>query len=300
MTSNQLSQMALSAIIRCKEKIDFFDLVNILRGRLSKTVKQKGYNSIKTFGVGNLYSRHQWHYWIIQMIQQELIYIDYDDNDKLKVLEKGYQVLKGETNITLKRLPNDTNVSTSISNYYTITRNGIICYIDLDIKDAINWRKYINDFNSIVYWNYTEERIVNVNDIIPQGIIDRDRVKVKFVEIVTQIYNLTYNGEDIIVPKKIDRDIYGNEILPLSLPFEDCLAKLKKFVETTGRYPQMKAVADEAALRKWYREVGHGIIPMTAEQWEAFNSFKSQYPYVKKSNTSDLNKISNDYGIRHE
>ena len=292
MISNQLVQMALSAIIRCKEQIDIFELVNILRGRHSKTVKQHGYDSIKTFGVGKLYLRNQWIYWIIQMIQQELIYIDYEDNDRLKVLEKGYQVLKGEISIILKRLPDDTNVSTPISNCYTITKNGILYHIDLDIKDAINWRKYINDFDKIVYWNYAKERYVNVNDIIPQGIIERERVKMKFIEIVTQINNLTYNGEVIIVPKKIDRDIYGNEVLPLSLPFEECLARLKKFVETTGRYPKMKAVADEAALRKWFREVGHGIIPMTLEQREAFYSFKSQYPNVNKSYTSDFKSNS--------
>lgn len=42
MTSNQLVQMALSAILRCKEQVDLFDLNDILRGKLSKNVKQKG------------------------------------------------------------------------------------------------------------------------------------------------------------------------------------------------------------------------------------------------------------------
>ena len=279
MTSNQLVQMALSAILRCKERVDFFELINILRGRNSKAVKENGYDSIKTFGVGKLYSRQQWHYWIIQMIQQDIFYIDYDDNDYLKVLEKGHQVLKGEIDITLKRMSNDSAA---------ITRNGITYYIDSDIKDSINWRKYINIFNKIVYWNYIDERRINVNDIIPMGIQERERVKVKYIELITHIYKLACEGEVIIVPKKFDRDIYGNEVLPLSLPFEECLARLEQFINRTGRYPQMNALADEVALRKWYREVGHGIIPITLEQREAFNRFKSQYPNTNNKSANEM------------
>lgn len=279
MTSNQLVQMALSAILRCKERVDFFELINILRGRNSKAVKENGYDSIKTFGVGKLYSRQQWHYWIIQMIQQDIFYIDYDDNDYLKVLEKGHQVLKGEIDITLKRMSNDSAA---------ITRNGITYYIDSDIKDSINWRKYINVFNKIVYWNYIDERRINVNDIIPMGIQERERVKVKYIELITHIYKLACEGEVIIVPKKFDRDIYGNEVLPLSLPFEECLARLEQFINRTGRYPQMNALADEVALRKWYREVGHGIIPITLEQREAFYRFKSQYPNTNNKSANEM------------
>ena len=272
MTSTQLVQMALSAILRCKEKVDLFELNDILCGKSTKAVKQDGFDSIKTFGAGKLYTKRQWYYWLIQMIQQEVFFIDYDDNDYLKVLEKGHQVLKGEINIVLKRLSNDS---------MTIARNGFSYNIDLDIQDSINWKKYIRDFNRLVYWNYTQERRVNVNEIIPQGVKERERVKVKFIEIITQVYDLTSEEDVIIIPKKVDRDIYGNEVKPLSLPFDECLSRLEQFIKTTGRYPQMNALADEVALRKWFREVGHGIIAITLEQREKFNVFISQYPINK-------------------
>lgn len=75
--------------------------------------------------------------------------------------------------------------------------------------------------------------------------------------------------------------MYGNTVPPLSLPFDQCLERLRRFFETTGRYPQMKAVSEEAALRKWYREVGHGILQITPEQKKRFIKFTEQYPMSK-------------------
>lgn len=278
MTSNKLTQMALSAILRCKEKVDLFELNDILCGKQTMAVKRKGFDTVKTFGAGKMYTKRQWYYWLIQMIQQEVFYIDYDDNDYLKVLEKGRQVLNGELYVNLKRLSQKS---------LTIVRKGIPIDIDLEIQDSIDWRKYIDELNNVVYWNYKEERHVNVNDIIPQNIPKRDQVKAKYLEIASSVYNLTVKEEVIIIPKKVDRDMYGNEVQPLSLPFEDCLARLEQFVKTTGRYPQMNALAEEVALRKWYREVGHGIINVTPEQKELFQRFSKQYPMSQKSTKKD-------------
>lgn len=275
MTSNQLVQMALSAILRCKEQVDLFDLNDILRGKLSKNVKQKGYNSIKTFGVGKIYSKTQWHYWIIQMIQQELFYIDYDDNDYLKVLERGHQVLKGEMDITLKRLSNES---------FTISKNGSRVCIDLDIQDSIDWKSYLDTLGKTIYFNIKDDYVIDVNRIIPFGIAERERVKAKYLEIANKLYNLRVEGEKVIIPPKVDYDIYGNEVQPLSLPFEECLSRLEQFVKNTGRYPQMKAIAEEVALRKWYRDVSNGNILTTIEQRMAFMHFVEQYPMQQKTN----------------
>lgn len=43
----------------------------------------------------------------------------------------------------------------------------------------------------------------------------------------------------------------------------------------------MAAVAEEVALRKWFREVGHGILQVTPEQKEKFNRFTEKYPISK-------------------
>ena len=274
MSSNQLTQMALSAIIRCKEKINLFELIDILCGKLSKVVKENGYNTIRTFGAGKSYKKNQWHYWLIQMIQQDIFWIDYDDHDYLKVSERGHQVLKGELEVVLKR---------QYCEPLKLIKNGCSIQIDVEIRDSINWRKFINDLNNIAYWNYIEERRININEIIPDGITERELVKEKYKQIASQVFNLVCENDIIIIPKRVDYDMYGNEVKPLSLPFEECLARLEKFVKTTKRFPQMYSLADEVALRKWYREVGHGIIAITPEQRAQFRRFSEQYQNYPKT-----------------
>lgn len=282
MTSNQLVQMALSAIIRCNEKVDLFELVDILCGKQTSAVKRHGYDTIKTFGAGNMFTRRQWHYWLIQMIEQGILIIDYDDHVYLKVLEKGHKVLKGELDITLKRASSKSSKITRKESF-KITRKGVPLNIDIDIQDSIDWRKKLDELNKTVYWNYASEQRININEIIPIDIAERERVKAKFLEIASQVYNLAIENGDIIIPKKVDYDMYGKEVLPLSLPFEECLSRLEHFIKTTGRYPQMNSVSEEVALRKWYREVGHGLIEITPEQKELFRRFTEQYPMSQKT-----------------
>lgn len=52
MTNTQLTQMALSAILRCREQIDLFDLTSVLCGRSQRDIKKRGFDSIKTYGTG--------------------------------------------------------------------------------------------------------------------------------------------------------------------------------------------------------------------------------------------------------
>lgn len=273
MTNTQLTQMALSAIIRCKEQLDIFELSSVLSGRSTQKIKQKGFDQIKTFGAGKLFSARQWHYLIIQMIQQDFFVIDYEDSYHLKITEKGQQVLKGE--LVVKDMKKSRPAKS------TFTKNGVEIQIEDDILEAVDWKKLLDNLNEQTYWNYIAEKRLDANNIIPYGTKEREKVKQLFLELAQQVYNLSVEGEVIIIPLKVDYDMYGNIVHSLSLPFDECLERLRQFIETTGRYPQMKAVSEEAALRKWYREVGHGILQITPEQKEKFNRFTEQYPMAK-------------------
>lgn len=272
MTGTQLTQMALSAIMRTQEQLDLFSLNDVLCGRETKILKQKGIDKIKTFGAGKAFSRRQWYYFLIQMLQQEVFVIDYTDACFLKVTDKGQQVLKGIVEIKL--------IAPKAAGLH-FTRQGKSIDIDWEIQDAIDWRELTDRIGRIAYWNYKEEQRIDINTLIPPSTPQRSLVIVKFVDILWQAYNLSMDGDFIVIPKKVDLDMYGNEVKPLQLPFEECLTRFKQFIVATNRYPKMNALSEEVALRKWFREVGHGLLYTTPEQMAQFRKITEEFPMDK-------------------
>lgn len=91
-----LVQKALSAIKRTGEHIGFSMTADILKGTLSDEIVQKGYDKLKTFGVGSKTTLKHWHDYILQMLQLGYIEIAYNENNHLKITESGNEVLFGK------------------------------------------------------------------------------------------------------------------------------------------------------------------------------------------------------------
>lgn len=88
-------QMALSAIKRTDESVRTSTVIEILKGMASPTIKRKGYDSLKTFGVGKAISTNDWQDYLLQMLQMGFIEIAYDQNNIVKITESGNDVLYG-------------------------------------------------------------------------------------------------------------------------------------------------------------------------------------------------------------
>ena len=88
-------QMALSAAKRANEEIRVSTIVEILKGMRSPAVTRKGYDQLKTFGVGRDISSSDWQDYLLQMLQMGFIEIAYNDGNKVKVTEIGNDVLYG-------------------------------------------------------------------------------------------------------------------------------------------------------------------------------------------------------------
>lgn len=86
-------QKALSAIARADEQIGTRTLIDILKGYASQEVIEKGYDKLKTYGVGRDVPGKDWQDYLLQMLNLGYFEIAYNENNHLKITEAGKKVL---------------------------------------------------------------------------------------------------------------------------------------------------------------------------------------------------------------
>jgi ATP-dependent DNA helicase RecQ len=99
-----LTQKALSAIMRTNEQVGINLLVDILRGSKRKEIISNDYDKIKTYGAGADISHNDWLNLILQMLNNGLIEIAYDQRHVLKVTDSGKAVLFNQRKIQLVKM----------------------------------------------------------------------------------------------------------------------------------------------------------------------------------------------------
>jgi len=96
-----ITLMALSAIVRLKEKVGISSLIDVLKGSYSDSVKANNYQVIKTFGKGKDITVFAWQMYIQQMLQQGIVEIDYKDHYALKLTPEGKKILYNRKKVRL-------------------------------------------------------------------------------------------------------------------------------------------------------------------------------------------------------
>ena len=91
----QYVQMALSAMKRTDEQARLSTITEILKGMRSATVVKKGYDQLKTFGVGRDISVQDWNDYLLQMMQMGFFEVVYNEGRRTVVTSLGNDVLFG-------------------------------------------------------------------------------------------------------------------------------------------------------------------------------------------------------------
>ncbi|MEO9683550.1 MAG: DNA helicase RecQ [Tateyamaria sp.] len=93
---------ALSAMLRTDEWFGAGHLIDILLGAQTDKIKQRGHDSLPTYGVGKEYSKGQWQAVFRQMMGHDLIRPDPDRFGALRMTDAALPILRDEAKITLR------------------------------------------------------------------------------------------------------------------------------------------------------------------------------------------------------
>ncbi len=99
-----IAQKALSTVARIKEQEPMGTVIDILRGAQNATTLDKGYQNVKTYGIGKDIAWNDWQQYIIQLINQGYLEIAFHQNNKLKLTSLSKKILFDSEKISLAHL----------------------------------------------------------------------------------------------------------------------------------------------------------------------------------------------------
>ena len=99
----EVVRKALSAILRTGEYFGAGHLIDILTGKTTEKVRQRGHDDLPTFGVGKDMSKQSWQAIFRQMMGHDLVRPDPERHGALRMTDPAVPILKGEGTITLRQ-----------------------------------------------------------------------------------------------------------------------------------------------------------------------------------------------------
>ncbi len=100
------AQMALSCVYRVRHASGYNfgagHLIDVLRGKLTERIQQRGHQNLSTFGVGADLSEIEWRTLFRQLVATGLLAVDADGHGALVLTQASRAVLKGEQNVMVR------------------------------------------------------------------------------------------------------------------------------------------------------------------------------------------------------
>ncbi len=99
-----IAQKALSTVSRIKEQEPIGTVIDVLRGAQNVAVYDRGYQHLKTYGIGADISWRDWQQYMIQLINQGYLEIAFHQKNKLKLTKRSKKVLFNNEKVRLSHV----------------------------------------------------------------------------------------------------------------------------------------------------------------------------------------------------
>lgn len=101
--ATQAAQMALSCVYRTGQRFGVVHLIDVLLGKNTSRIEQFQHHQISTFGIGKALSQQQWSSVFRQLVSGGFLETDIEAYGGIKLTEMARPVLRGETEVWLRR-----------------------------------------------------------------------------------------------------------------------------------------------------------------------------------------------------
>ena len=98
------AQMALSAVFRTGQRFGMVYVVDVLMGKEDDRIQRFGHDKQSTFGIGGKLSKNEWQNIFRQLVSQNLLMVDVNEHNGIKITDKGFLFLKKKDRVNFRKL----------------------------------------------------------------------------------------------------------------------------------------------------------------------------------------------------
>ncbi len=118
------AQMALSCVYRSGQRFGVGHLVDILIGKVTPQVEKFNHQKLSTFGIGQALSQTEWSSVYRQLIAGGFLNVDIEAYGGLRLAELAHPVLRGESEVLLRRDSEPVKITRSSSEEFRTRSKG--------------------------------------------------------------------------------------------------------------------------------------------------------------------------------
>ena len=234
-----IAQKALSAIARTQENVSITMLIDILRGAKNRSIIDKKYDEIKTFGAGKDLRGEEWSNYLLQLLNSGVMDIAYDENHVFKLNDFSREILRSEKKVMLvkfqsfaeKKLQENIVVSKPKSEIITDKLFERLKKLRKEFADKQNVPAYII-FNDNTLFEMAKEKPISEMDMLNISGVGHQKLSLYGAQFMTEIAN--YIKEESRNGSKIGGATFllTNELLEQGFSVED-ISKQRNLSPTT-------------------------------------------------------------------